>query len=105
MIGDEDRRRGSRGDDEAEAGLDDAVETWAALESRPTYARARTTVLESSKREQVAKIDVMDVDIAQHLRTHVFKLNDVDEDNEVFLQKVRRRMDRYVSWIRTTVLV
>ena len=85
-------RRHSRGVDEDEEAL-----KWAAIEKLPTYDRLRTSIMQFyeenetgiNKEVDVRKLDGSDRD--KFIST-VFKV--AEEDNEKFLKKFRRRIDR-----------
>eukprot|EP01018_Ginkgo_biloba_P026515 Gb_28917 [translate_table: standard] len=70
---------------------------WAALEKLPTYDRLRTSILKSvQEKGQVIhdQIDVRNIQLGtrQQLLDRLIKVT--DEDNELFLNKLRERIDR-----------
>ncbi|XP_050234078.1 ABC transporter G family member 29-like [Mercurialis annua] len=87
------RRSSTKGEEDEEA------LKWAAIEKLPTYNRLRTTLMESHtvndgamrmhKEVDVAKLDVNDREM---FINKIFKV--AEEDNEKFLKKFRKRIDR-----------
>ncbi|KAF2323470.1 hypothetical protein GH714_035632 [Hevea brasiliensis] len=89
-------RRHSRTVDEDEEAL-----KWAAIEKLPTYERLRTSIIKSiieNEHQQTEivhrEVDVrkLDVNDRQNFISNVFKV--AEEDNEKFLKKYRKRIDR-----------
>ncbi|CAA7057995.1 unnamed protein product [Microthlaspi erraticum] len=82
----------SRGSGSIDDHDEDALR-WAALEKLPTFARLRTTVIEHHNLVDVTKLGVDD---RQKFIDSIFKV--AEEDNEKFLEKLRKRIDRV--WIK-----
>ncbi|VVA97859.1 unnamed protein product [Arabis nemorensis] len=77
------RRSGSIDDHDGEA------LKWAALEKLPTFTRLRTTIFQPYDLVDVTKLGVDD---RQKFIDSIFKVT--EEDNEKFLKKLRKRIDR-----------
>ncbi|KFK38987.1 hypothetical protein AALP_AA3G185300 [Arabis alpina] len=77
------RRSGSIHDHDEEA------LKWAALEKLPTFTRLRTTIFQPYDLVDVTKLGVDD---RQKFIDSIFKVT--EEDNEKFLKKLRKRIDR-----------
>ncbi|KAL3686206.1 hypothetical protein R1sor_004228 [Riccia sorocarpa] len=73
---------------------------WAALEKLPTYDRIRTTILEKLKGSKVYReeIDLRALTAgdptAREFIQKLFAVSSPDEDNEMFLRKLRSRLDK-----------
>lgn len=81
------------GDDDEEA------LKWAALEKLPTYDRLRTTILEQlGNKAAPTQLDVRlaGIEENQALLRNVFNMKSTEEDNEVFLTRLRNRIQRLV---------
>ncbi|BBN19277.1 ATP-binding cassette, subfamily G (WHITE), member 2, PDR [Marchantia polymorpha subsp. ruderalis] len=79
------------GDDDEEA------LKWAALEKLPTYDRLRTTILEQlGNKAAPTQLDVRlaGIEENQALLRNVFNMKSTEEDNEVFLTRLRNRIQR-----------
>lgn len=81
------RRSGSIGDHDEEA------LKWAALEKLPTFTRLRTSIIQPH--DDLVDVTKMGVDDRQNFIDSIFKVT--EEDNEKFLKKLRKRIDRYYS--------
>lgn len=83
----------SRGSGSIDDHDEDALR-WAALEKLSTFARLRTTVIQPHNLVDVTKLGVDD---RQKFIDSIFKV--AEEDNEKFLEKLRKRIDRYLFYI------
>lgn len=91
---------------------DDEVELqWAAIERLPTFERIRTSLFDCSKdheqedeasnKSKMVQIDVTKLGSPER---HVFiekLIKEIEGDNHRLLQKLRERIDRYVTYIFT----
>lgn len=86
------RGTSQRRDDE---GGEDEAELWAALERLPTFDRARTAILEQARsaRQERKPVRVKDVDLQQYVANQLFRLNNPEVDHQIFLTKLRKRID------------
>jgi hypothetical protein len=92
------RRHAGGGDAEEEKEMDDEEALkWAALEKLPTYDRLRTSILQKFLGSKIVhqEVDVRHIGFAERQRIIDNLLKVADEDNERFLLKLRRRIDRY----------
>ncbi|KAF3325297.1 pleiotropic drug resistance protein 3-like protein [Carex littledalei] len=76
-----------------EAENDEEALMWAALERLPTYARVRTGILNMSEGQQ-REVDIKCLGIIEKKALLDRLLNNAEEENERFLMKLRRRIDR-----------
>jgi hypothetical protein len=91
------RRHAGGGDAEEEKEMDDEEALkWAALEKLPTYDRLRTSILQKFLGSKIVhqEVDVRHIGFAERQRIIDNLLKVADEDNERFLLKLRRRIDR-----------
>ncbi|GLJ45897.1 hypothetical protein SUGI_0966190 [Cryptomeria japonica] len=67
---------------------------WAAIEKLPTYDRLRTSILQDTYHSHSQQIDV--TNLHQHGRQQLIDrlVKVADQDNQVFLRKLRERLDR-----------
>ena len=70
---------------------DEEALKWAALEKLSTFTRLRTTIIQPHDLVDVTKLRVDD---RQKFIDSIFKVT--EEDNEKFLKKLRKRIDRYL---------
>lgn len=70
---------------------DEEALKWAALEKLSTFTRLRTTLIQPHDLVDVTKLGVDD---RQKFIDSIFKVT--EEDNEKFLKKLRKRIDRYL---------
>lgn len=74
---------------------DEEALKWAALEKLPTYARLRTGIIKSLTDDETLKeVDVRKLDVKdrQQFIDRLFRV--AEEDNQKFLQKFRKRIDK-----------
>ncbi|KAJ4757004.1 ABC transporter G family member 36 [Rhynchospora pubera] len=76
-----------------EAQNDEEALMWAALERLPTYARVRTGILNMSEGQQ-KEVDIKHLGIIEKKALLDRLLKNAEEENERFLMKLRRRIDR-----------
>ncbi len=85
------------GDAEEKEMDDEEALKWAALEKLPTYYRLRTSILQKFLGSKIVhqEVDVRHIGFAERQKIIDNLLKVADEDNERFLLKLRRRIDRY----------
>lgn len=82
-------RSGGGGEDDEEA------LKWAVLEKLPTFDRLRRGILVGS--QGAHEVDVHDLGYEEKKKLVERLVNNVDEDNEKFLQRLRSRIERYIN--------
>nr|QVT92310.1 ABC transporter [Salvia miltiorrhiza] len=73
---------------------DEEALIWAALERLPTHARIRKGVYSEEKGGDAREVDVMNLGFAERKNLIDRLLDIAHQDNEVFLLKMKRRIDR-----------
>ena len=84
--------RSSRSMEEEEEAL-----KWAAIEKLPTFSRVRKTILPVDGGKSV-EVDIQSLS-PEERKLVLKRLNDLAEDNEKFIWKLKNRMGRYESYI------
>ncbi|KAK7325204.1 hypothetical protein VNO77_29362 [Canavalia gladiata] len=79
---------------------DEEALKWAALEKLPTYNRLKKGLLTTSRGE-VNEIDVTDIGTQERKKVLERLVRDAEEDNEKFLLKLMKRIDRVGIYIPT----
>lgn len=77
---------------------DEEALKWAALEKLPTYDRLRKGLLHGSKGANQIDIGSLGYDDKRDLVDRL--VTNVDDDNEKFLLKHRKRIDRYIYYFQ-----
>lgn len=89
------KREDYGGDDEEEL-------KWAAIERLPTFERMRKSIVKQvleSGRFSYKEVDISKLDLQEKNKLLEGILRTVDEDNEKFLQKIRDRIDRFLTFL------
>jgi len=81
--------RSSRDEDDEEA------LKWAALEKLPTYLRIRRGIL-AEEEGQITEVDIGNLGLIERRNLLERLLKTAEEDNEKFLLKLKKRIERYV---------
>lgn len=79
-----------------EDGMDDEEALkWAAVERLPTYDRVRTSVFHDASTGRVKQVDVRELTPLETTELVNKLMAEAQDENNVFLQKMRKRLDKY----------
>lgn len=78
---------------------DEEALKWAAVERLPTYDRVRTSIFHDASTGRMKQVDVRELTPLETTELLDKLMAEAQDENNVFLQKMRKRLDKYETYL------